>query len=364
MNFTPFTPKNTWIGLALLTILLGKLLPASWVEQVYSRGIFTGIRWFFTAFDSWWPFAAFYVFWAGILTWIILKIKRFKRTAGESRKHIFLRFLHGLLFFVSLIICLFQWLWGFNYSRLPVEHYLQLDPQPMSVADLKAELDSATNDVLRVRELLSVGADSVVQQQVLEGGEETYMRKALVEVLQTNGYPAPGTVRGRTLFPKGILLRISTAGFYLPFSGEGNIDAGLHYLQSPFVVAHEMSHAYGFGDEGTCNFWAYLACNATENPYIRYIGFLDYWRTVAGAYRNIRPDEYSIFRKDLPAGFIKDLDAIYWEMEKYPDIFPQARNAVYNTYLQSQGIEEGMQNYNRVIMLVADWRKRTGIPAH
>ncbi|MCB0582976.1 MAG: DUF3810 family protein, partial [Phaeodactylibacter sp.] len=70
-------------------------------------------------------------------------------------------------------------------------------------------------------------------------------------------------------------------GLYFPFTGEGHIDAGLHPLQKPYVMAHELAHGYGFGDEGTCNFLGYLACIGSDDPVIAYIGHLNYWRTLA-----------------------------------------------------------------------------------
>ena len=58
-----------------------------------------------------------------------------------------------------------------------------------------------------------------------------------------------GKIRCRQILPQGILLRISTAGFYNPLTGECNIDKGLHPLQKPFVMAHELFHGMGITGE-------------------------------------------------------------------------------------------------------------------
>ncbi len=185
------------------------------------------------------------------------------------------------------------------------------------------------------------------------------MRHLLTNVLRNFNYPIPAKVRGRLLFPKGILLRISTAGVYIPFTGEGHIDPGLHHLQLPFVMAHEMSHAYGIGGEGDCNFLAYLSCTSSENSYLKYVGFLYYWRYVAPDYRAYRPEEYKIIWENLPLGIKNDLRAIREEMNKYPDILPAVRDAAYNTYLKAQGIDDGIKNYDRVTMLAHAWHLKT-----
>ena len=53
---------------------------------------------------------------------------------------------------------------------------------------------------------------------------------------------------------------------------------------------------------------------------------------------------------------IADLDAINENNAAYPDIMPQFRDAAYDSYLKAQGIEEGIQNYGKVILMVEAWR--------
>ena len=176
--------------------------------------------------------------------------------------------------------------------------------------------------------------------------------------LQENDYPVVGKVRGRELYPKGIFLRFSSSGLYFPFTAEGHVDAGVHPLQKPPIIAHEMSHGYGFGDEGTCNFTAYLTCRDAADPAIAYCGHLNYWRTLAINYLRYKPKEYRQFRSKLPVGIQNDLDAINENLDRYPDLMPKLRYYAYDSYLKAQGIDEGIKNYNRVIMLVHAWRKQ------
>ena len=176
--------------------------------------------------------------------------------------------------------------------------------------------------------------------------------------LRDNNFPAIGKVRGREIYPKGIFLHFSSSGLYFPFTGEGHVDAGVHALQKPYIIAHEMFHGYGFGDEGTCNFNAFLACIKSNDPYIAYSGHLSYWRTLAINYLRYRPKEYRAFRRTLPLTIQADLDAINEVLISYPDIMPRFRYYAYDAYLKAQGIDEGMKNYNRVIMLVNAWRKQ------
>jgi len=180
----------------------------------------------------------------------------------------------------------------------------------------------------------------------------------VLDWLLAHGYPADRHGRGRLLLPAGTLLRFGTAGFYFPYSGEGHIDAGLHPLQMPAVLAHELAHGHGFGDEGVCNFIAFASGAQSVNPYIAYSAYLSYWQTLAVQYRRINPDKYLAIRSRLHKQVDQDLQAIRRQMALYPDIWPRLRDVAYDRYLKTQGIAEGMQSYHKVIMLVMAYHKR------
>lgn len=351
--------KTIWILLGLFAMLLSSVLPATFVEQFYSRGFFRGVRWFFTGLNSWLPFASVYVLFFVLLGWLGYRLVRFFRSELPWSVRLVKAFT-ALLAFAGGVIFFFQLLWGFNYSRKPLESTLDIQPEPLTISELKTEMDATTADVLRIRGMLPASGDGVISSSFLPPDLETTMRNGLKELLHSYDYPTPGMARARQLWPKGLLLRISTAGVYIPFTGEGNVDAGLHFLQLPFVMAHELSHAYGFGDEGTCNFLAYLTCIRSENQFLNYVGYLYYWRYVASEYRSVQPEEFKMFWENLPQGLKADLQAIKEEMDKYPDIFPDFRDATYNAYLHAQGIHDGMKNYDRVVMMVHAWRKKAG----
>jgi hypothetical protein len=233
-----------------------------------------------------------------------------------------------------------------------------LEVKPLSVWELKSELEMETKALVELRSLIVGVSDSIaLERHHFPEDLEVHLRENLSKTLIQYKYPGKGHIRGRLLRPKGVFLRFSSAGLYFPFVGEGNIDAGLHPIQWPYVMTHEMAHGFGFADEGTCNFWAYLSCTASPHPAVAYAGHLSYWRSLAIQYQRYEREAYQNFRKTLPAGIIADLDRINQEMDKYPDFVPNLQPQMYNAYLKAQGIHEGLLNYKRVIMLVHAWRK-------
>jgi len=171
-------------------------------------------------------------------------------------------------------------------------------------------------------------------------------------IVREIGMPMVARPRVRLVHPKGILMRWNTAGIYLPYSGEGHVDAGMLPVQVPFTLAHEMAHGYGLTDEGDCNFLAYLACIRSESPLVQFSGHLTYWRYVAGAYRYAFPAKFKEVYQDLPRLVLNTLEEIHQNDARYPDILPKLRNMVYDSYLKSQGVHEGLQSYHRIVQLV------------
>ena len=120
----------------------------------------------------------------------------------------------------------------------------------------------------------------------------------------------------------------------------------------PFTIAHEMAHGYGHGDEGTCNFLAYLACQRSADPYIRYAGQYSYWRYLRSALRGLDNEAYQKLEAEFPIGIANDLTSLKKSWAEYETFFPDFHDWVYDGYLKSQGVTEGLQSYSRVVMMV------------
>ncbi len=349
--------KLIWIGLGIFALILRSIFGhfPELTEQIYSRGIFLFVRWVIDYFLAWLPFPLIYLFIFSISIWLVVGVRRWlqleqpwpqKLTAAGAS---FLAFMGGGLFF-------FFFLWGYNYARIPVEDQLNLNVQPVTAKELKEELKWVSEKVVRLREELSLYYGENPDELVLPKHTERELRESLESWLDLRGFPTTGRVRGRWLYPRGVFLRFSSAGLYFPFTGEGHIDPGMHILDQPYTLAHELAHGYGFGDEGTCSFLSFIACTESNNTFFAYSAYLNYWITLAQNYRLYQPDDYKEIRDMLSDENKADIEAIFDTLRKYPDIMPEFRSYAYDAYLKSQGIEEGILNYNRVIMLVRAWR--------
>ncbi len=154
-------------------------------------------------------------------------------------------------------------------------------------------------------------------------------------------------------------MRLSSSGFYFPYGGEGYIAGNLTAAEKPFVTAHEMVHAYGITEEGEANFLGFLACESSENPAVRYSGFLSYWEYLYPEFvRAAGREDAAKLAARLPEGAVADIRAAYENWNRYRGPARIAAEVVYERYLKSQGIAEGIRSYDRFVSLVAAWRRR------
>lgn len=353
--------SNLWIILALITYLCSQLFSRfpHLANDFYYKGIFQGIRVIYDYILGWIPIPMFYL----VLLFTIIVIARLLKKAAnnfktKSWKSAVMTNGRGLISFASAFYFLFYWMWGFNYQKPNFETTLDLDVVRISSEDLFAQLESSADMLSSLRLEMMSTADTIsnLHPQNLESDIREQMNQFLAEY----DFPNNGRVRIRKLKPKGFLLRISTAGVYIPFACEGHIDAGLHPLTWPATMAHEMAHGYGFTDEGTCNFIGYKVCIDSESKYMQYSGWLMYFRYLYSNARRADPDKFKMFRKGLDPNVYADLVEIDKYAKRYPDIIPKVRDAVYDQYLKTHGIKEGLQSYSRMILLVDAWKRKYG----
>ena len=212
---------------------LGTLLLNAWahhqpglVERWYSRGLFQAVRcsldWTFGQL----PFPPFYLFWIGVVAFWILAYRRRPALRGFWPKFRF--WLVRVLGFIGLLTGLFFWMWGFHYARVPLEQQIGLQLQPLDSTALWAELRFETRALDSLRNAL-VGHDSLAlnDTRFWPPHAEDTVRAAVEKWLAGENFPVGGRVRGRFIYPEGTLFQFGASGIYWPFTGEGNLEAGL-----------------------------------------------------------------------------------------------------------------------------------------
>lgn len=268
------------MGLFTLALMLLFYYYPLFTELVYSNGVFVVIRWIFDYTLGLLPFSIFYFLIVYlVIKWTYKSYKWIRFNLTNSSVSLIEKTQYTLLTlfsYISKFTFMFFFLWGFNYFRIPVEEKMNLQLSDIEKIDLFQEANYARKKCIEARkEITSDPLYSITYNDLPENMDDL-IRNALEKVLKSIRYPTVGKVRLRYIKPDGFLNSIGVTGFYNPFLGEANVDNDFSALYLPFLVAHEYVHGYGFGDEGTANFLAYLACENSDKPIIKYSGRITY----------------------------------------------------------------------------------------
>ncbi len=328
-------------------------------DKMYYRGVFQVIRVVYDHTLGLLPIPMVYVLFL-VLVWFIARLlgRMWDVLKGSSTLRTkIIDSVSSILNATGWVLFLFYLLWGWNYQKTSFEKRMGFEPIQGDTTMLISETSMVMESLTVLRRKITADSNHITDGH-LPSSLENDLRELQEDLLTSLGEPTLGRVRIRKLRPAGILLRISTSGVYIPFVCEGHVDVGLHSLQYPFTMAHEMAHGYGFTDEGVCNFIGFVTCLKSEDEMVKYAGLLGYWRYLLSTLRTYAPHSYRQIRSEMPNPIRRDLNDIADQMDKYPDILPQVRNAVYDSYLKSHGVKGGIANYNDIVKLVAQWRQK------
>jgi len=313
-------------------------------EVVYGQAIFPLIRIGFDYTFGLLPFPAFYLF------FVFLAYKFFKsiQTIGLFKSHFLKKILNVINFWAWLLFA-FLMVWGYNYQRPEIKDRLSFKDIQLRSNAFDRMMESS------IKRLSSIDYSSVEYGSQIEESGIDEIRIAQEAFLMNLGYSDLGRAQVNRLVPKGIFRRFGISGMYLPWIGQGNVDASLSNLEYPFIAAHEMAHAYGVTNEGEASFAAFMTCWGTKNDRIRYSAEIYLIRNILHQLKNRNPEQHQKWLGLIPPKVKYDIQKIKDNVNAYPDLFPVLSDKVNDTYLKSQGIESGSKSYGELIALLYSW---------
>lgn len=129
-----------------------------------------------------------------------------------------------------------------------------------------------------------------------------------------------------------------TTGIYTFFTGEANFNNVFPDYTTPFTVAHELAHQRGISREDEANLVAFLVCERSDDPYIRYSGYLNMYQYVASALSRADKDLYREVRAELDGRMSGELRAYSEFFKKYQDnVVANISNTVNEAGIKFQG---------------------------
>ena len=314
------------------------------VEDVYAKRVYPVIQANLTTLSNYSPVAlldiALVVTGVVVMaTWIVsLKRAKKKRLRGIGNA------LVSTLAIGAVIYLWFLCTWGFNYARPSLESRLPYDASRVMPEAVRALAEYAIEQANRTHSAAHAAGFPAIDAM------PPALITAMQEVERELGRPRT-TVMAR---PKYSILSpffraSSVSGMCDPFFLETLLNPDLTGPERPIVLAHEWAHLSGYAPEDDASFVGLLAA-LRAGPAAEYSAWLDLAFT---AVNQLQPVTQKLVLANLADGPRRDQQAIYDRvMGARVEVVDRAAWATYDQVLRSQGVEEGVQSYSRVVELV------------
>ena len=335
---------------AQLTILVVATVAAlfppspSSVERFYWRWFYPILQSNLTSLSNRLPIALFDV---AIIVFVVVAIGLWTWSIRLARKKQAIRSLwRGFVATLTLLAVAYLWFlasWGLNYARPPLESTMTFDakrvtPQAVrALAEYSIDRANATHSAGHAAGFPSIH-DS--PQSLID---------ALHQVERELGRVRPTIVAAPKWSIFTPFYRASgVSGQLGPFFLETLLNPDLTGPERPAVLAHEWAHLSGYAPESDASFVGLLAA-MRAGPAAEYSAWLD---LVSESVNQLQPVTQRLVLEKLAQGPRDDQAAIRERLKALVRPVEQVAWSSYDRMLKSQGVEEGVRSYSRVIELL------------
>jgi hypothetical protein len=329
--------------LAILTFGLSEIASrnSSFIEIYYSQTIYPKVAEFISFISNLFPFSLDDLFYllliTAFLSLILLLI--FRKISLTKASFITLNSL-------SAIYILFYFLWGFNYFRNDLNERFDLAEQnpdtDVFLHQLEALVESTNNSFCSSKIWDKNDIDSLLEQ--------TYNK--LSPVLKID-YPS-GKRKDKKITFSRFFSKAGISGYYGPFFNEVHVNTYILPLEYPFVLAHEKAHQFGVTSEAEANFYAWLVCTESNSKQLQYSANLHILRFFL--YQGYQLERYPEIISKLNENVKVDFRRISENWDKLRnEKVDKVASKVNDTYLKSNKVEKGIEDYFGVVKFVMDF---------
>jgi len=146
------------------------------------------------------------------------------------------------------------------------------------------------------------------------------------------------------------------SGMYSFITGEANINVNYPDFIMVTTVAHEMAHQRGIGKEDEADFTSFLVCTESDDPYIRYCGYVEMYRMVVGKLYGANKDYWTEVKRDEDKRITAELSAFSSFFDKYREnVAAKVSDTVNNAFIQSHNQPAGVKSYGLVTDLAVNY---------
>jgi hypothetical protein len=327
--------------LIVLAIVVTQIaIPAATLERAYANGLYAHLNATFVPLANAVPFAVGDLE-AALVAILLIGgwVAGLRRAHGRPGRAVLVLLAHTAALLATLVIA-FNVLWGWNYRRAPVVARVDYDGARVTAANVSAFADRIVGILNR-----DVGPAHARMRTEDEAAMRVELARDFLPVVARLGddWNVAVTVPKTTVVERFYQMA-GVGGQYDPFAFETVLDSSFLPFEVPRALAHEWSHAAGFGDEGDANLIGTLTCLRSPDPLIRYSGA--YW-----TYGELPESDRRRLR--LAPAVLADFKAGRDRFLRYynPHVFDLSWS-FYDRYLRANGVAGGVVSYSRFIQLL------------
>ncbi len=340
-----FNRRRLILVLLLLTVILIRLIPGG--GDLYMHYLYPIVAVPVSTISGWIPLCISDIFYiVGILFLIVYPlvsiIKKYKPK--------------GQVFAMELemIVWLYVWFyigWGLNYSASNFFARTNTPRAEYNVKDLKKFAWDYLDTLNRYYYPIDTVNEELVKSEIVKAYEQMPENMGIHK-------PFSDHPKAKTMLLTPLYSSVGVLGSMGPFFNEFTLNDDLLPVEYACCYAHEYAHSLGIAREGEASFYAYLACDLTDNRLIRFSGYFSILGHVLNALDQEDPQLCEQFIRKLRPG-VKHLYAYrrnYWK-NLYSKPLGELQSAMYESYLRSNNISDGQHNYSQVIGLLISYKK-------
>lgn len=279
---------------------------------------------------------------------------------GEKRLHRLIDYILNLAATASIICFIFVFFCGINYHRLTFTEVSGLEVKDSTTQELYNLCYDLTYKVNSIRETLSEDERGVVTTN-LPVDSLAQKCKDSYDTLESE-YPTlvAGYSASKKVYFSEAMSYTGITGIFFPFTYEANVNVDIPVFSIPSTMCHELTHLRGYMREDEANFISYLACKASNEPFIQYSGYI---LALTHSINRLYGDDSEMYYKiydELSDKVKTDLrfSNSYWAAHE--GVVEEISDKVNDVYLKVNQQDDGVKSYGRMVdLLLAEFRNGT-----
>ncbi len=271
--------------------------------------------------------------------------------ARRSTRH-GVRFLTGLSSVLTLFYSVYVFSAAVSYNSTPLSEKLGFSNEKITVDGLWAAAEYTVKKMnSELEEIEFIYKDRSVMPYTL-GELNAHLLDAYDIAAEKYSFIPRLKSRIKPVALSEALTYTHISGLYSYYTGEVNLNINFPDYNLPFTAAHELAHQRGIIREDEANFMAFLVCIGSDEPYIRYSGYLGMYEYLLPALRSADYGAFAQAYTSLDPRVRSEISAYNKFFEKYRlNTAAKVSSAINDTYLKIQGVSEGEKSYGMVVDL-------------